>query len=70
LSGLLLYLNPIFRGLFIALMMEAECTSEMSVSFYQITQRNIPEDSHLQICRRENLKCHQDFYFQQNPGKH
>jgi hypothetical protein len=29
--------------------MEAAGTSEMSVKFYQPTQRNIPEDSHLQI---------------------
>jgi hypothetical protein len=36
------------RGLLIALMMEAACTSETSVNFYQNTRRNIPEDSHLQ----------------------
>jgi hypothetical protein len=33
----------------IALMMEAVSTSETSVNFYQITQRNNPEDSHLQL---------------------
>jgi hypothetical protein len=31
----------------IALMMEAESTSEMSVSFYETTQCNVPEDRHL-----------------------
>jgi hypothetical protein len=31
---------------------------EMSVSFYEITRRNISEDSHLHIRRRENLKSH------------
>jgi hypothetical protein len=42
----------------IALMMEAVITSEMSVNFYQITRRNIPEDSHLHASRRENPKSH------------
>jgi hypothetical protein len=28
------------------------------VNFYQTTRRNIPEDSHLPTCRRENLKSH------------
>jgi hypothetical protein len=32
----------------IALMMEAVSISETLVSFYQTTQRNIPEDRHLQ----------------------
>jgi hypothetical protein len=32
-----------------ALMMEAVSTSDTSVNFYQTTQRNIPEDSHLFI---------------------
>jgi hypothetical protein len=32
----------------IALLMEAASTSEMLVNFYQTTQCNIPEDSHLQ----------------------
>jgi hypothetical protein len=39
--------------------MEAVSTSETSVSFYQITQRNIPQDSHLRTRRRENLKSPQ-----------
>jgi hypothetical protein len=39
-------------------MMEAASTSETSVNFYQTTRRNIPEDSHLQNRRRENLKSH------------
>jgi hypothetical protein len=30
-------------------MMEAASTSEMLVNFYQTTQRNNPEDSHLEI---------------------
>jgi hypothetical protein len=43
----------------IALMMEAVSTSKTSVSLYQTTRRNIPEDSHLHTRRRENLKLHQ-----------
>jgi hypothetical protein len=39
-------------------MVEAVCTSETSVNFYQTTRRNIPEDSHLYTRRRENLKSH------------
>jgi hypothetical protein len=42
----------------VALMMEAISTSEMSVSMYQTTRRNIPEDSHVHTRRRENLKYH------------
>jgi hypothetical protein len=38
--------------------MEAASTSETSVNFYQTTQRNNPEDSHLHTRRRENLKSH------------
>jgi hypothetical protein len=38
-----------------ALMMEAASTSEMLVNFYQTTQRNNPEDSHLRTLHRENL---------------
>jgi hypothetical protein len=30
-------------------MMEAVCTSETSVSLYQTTRRDIPEDSHLHM---------------------
>jgi hypothetical protein len=47
----------IFRA--IALMMEAVSIFETSVNFYQITRRNIPEDSNLHTRRRENLKSHQ-----------
>jgi hypothetical protein len=39
-------------------MMETGSTSETSVNFYQTTRRNNPEDSHLHIRRRENLKSH------------
>jgi hypothetical protein len=31
----------------------------LSVNIYQITWRNIPENSLLHTCRRENLKSHQ-----------
>jgi hypothetical protein len=41
-----------------ALMMEAASTSETSVSFYETTRRNIPEDSHLHTRNRESLKSH------------
>jgi hypothetical protein len=37
----------VFRAL-ITLMMEAASTSETSVNFYHTTQRNNPEDSHLE----------------------
>jgi hypothetical protein len=40
----------------IALMMEAESTYETSVNVCQTTRRKNPEDSHLHISRRENLK--------------
>jgi hypothetical protein len=36
--------------------MEAVSTSGMSVNFYETTRHIIPEDSHLHILRRENLK--------------
>jgi hypothetical protein len=39
-------------------MTEAASISETSVNFYQTTRRNNPEDSHLHIRRRENLKSH------------
>jgi hypothetical protein len=42
----------------IALTMEATSTSETSAHFYQTTGLNNPEDSHLHIRRRENLKSH------------
>jgi hypothetical protein len=45
-------------SIIIVLMMEAVSTSKTSVNFYDTTRRNIPEDSHLHICRRENLKSH------------
>lgn len=34
-------------------------TSETSVSLYQTTRRNIPEDGHLRSNSHENLKYHQ-----------
>jgi hypothetical protein len=43
----------------VALMMEAASTCETSINFYQTTQRNNPEDSHLNSRRRENLRSHQ-----------
>jgi hypothetical protein len=42
-----------------ALTMEAAGISEQSVSFYQTTRRNNPEDFRLQTRCRENLKSHQ-----------
>jgi hypothetical protein len=42
----------------IGLMMERVRTSEMSISFYGTTRRNIPEGCHFHTRRRENLKCH------------
>jgi hypothetical protein len=39
-------------------MMEAASTSETTAYFYQTTRRNKPEDSHLHMRRRENLKSH------------
>jgi ABC-type arginine/histidine transport system permease subunit len=44
----------IISAMMIALMMETVRTSETSASIYQTTRRNILEDSHLHICRREN----------------
>jgi hypothetical protein len=46
------------RGLLIILMMEAACTFETSVNFYQTTRRNNPEDRHLHTRRRENFKSY------------
>jgi hypothetical protein len=40
------------------LMMDAVSSSETSVRIYQITRRNIPEDSHLHTRRPVNLKSH------------
>jgi hypothetical protein len=42
----------------IALMMGTARTSETFVNFYQTTRRYNPEDSHLCIHRRENLKSY------------
>jgi hypothetical protein len=42
----------------IVLTMEAASTSETFVNFYQTTRRYNPEDSHLHIRRRENLRSH------------
>jgi hypothetical protein len=41
-----------------ALKMEAAITSEMLVDLYQITWRNIPQESHLHTCYSENLKSY------------
>jgi hypothetical protein len=43
--------------------MEAASASETSVNFYQTTRRNNPEDNHLHLRRRENLKSHQEHIF-------
>jgi hypothetical protein len=48
----------------IALMRDTVSTSETSVSFYQTTLRNIPEDSHIHTRRRENLTSHQRTKYQ------
>jgi hypothetical protein len=45
-------------------MMEAASTPETSVSFYQTTRRNNPEDNHLYNRRLEKLKSHHDNYKQ------
>jgi hypothetical protein len=42
----------------ITLMLEAVSSTVMSISIYQTTRRNIPEDSYIHIRRRENLKFH------------
>jgi hypothetical protein len=39
-------------------MKDAVITSETSVNLYQTTWRNIPEGSHLNARRRDNLKYH------------
>jgi hypothetical protein len=59
-SGMLCHVSAIRV---IALMVEAARTSEMSVNVYQTTWRNIPEDSHLHTCHRENLKSHWYIFF-------
>jgi hypothetical protein len=57
LSILLLYLTQ----LLIATVMEAVISSETSVSIYQTTWHNIPEDSHLQ-----KVHCTRNWYMTQN----
>jgi hypothetical protein len=47
----------------IDLMMETVSTSETSVSFYEITRRNISEDSHFHTRRREKLKYEKYTWF-------
>jgi hypothetical protein len=42
----------------ISLILEAASTCEILVNFYQTTQQNIPEDSHLHTYRREKLESH------------
>jgi hypothetical protein len=42
----------------LALMMEAERTSETSANFYHTIRRNIPEDGHFHTRRRQKLKFH------------
>jgi hypothetical protein len=48
----------VFRNVAIAQIMKAVSTSETSANFYQTTESNIPEDSHLPIRPRENLEPH------------
>jgi hypothetical protein len=48
----------------IAQTMETERISETSVSFYQTTRCNMPEDSHFHTRRRENQK-----YYRRNTAK-
>jgi hypothetical protein len=38
--------------------MAAISSSETSINIYQTSLRNIPEDSDLHTCGRENLKSH------------
>jgi hypothetical protein len=40
--------------------MEAVSTSETLANFYQTIWRNIPEESHLHTCCRENVKSHHE----------
>jgi hypothetical protein len=56
-------LEVLAASIIIALMTKAASTSEASVNFYQTTQRNKTENSHLHTRRRENLKCHHKCYF-------
>jgi hypothetical protein len=51
------------------LMTNAVSCSETSVSIYQITRRNIPEDSNLHTHRRENLKSYLAIFMFLTVGK-
>jgi hypothetical protein len=42
------------------MMIEAACTSETPVNFYQVTWRYNPEDGHLHSRRCENLKSYSE----------
>jgi hypothetical protein len=46
----------------IALTMEAARTSETLINFYKTTRRYNPEDSHLLIHRRDNLRSYINGY--------
>jgi hypothetical protein len=48
--------NPLARGLFIAMTIEAVHTSETSVYYNETTRGNIRQGSNLNTRRRENLK--------------
>jgi hypothetical protein len=45
-----------FKGVMVAMMLQALSISESFVDFYEVTRHNITEDSHLQTCHHENLK--------------
>jgi hypothetical protein len=55
--------SQVLTASIIALMMETASTSKMSANFYQTTWSNNPEDSHLHVRRRENLKSHHEYVF-------
>jgi hypothetical protein len=50
--------SAIIASIIKGMVIEAASTSEKLVNFYQTTQRNNPEDSHLHTRRRKNLKSH------------
>jgi hypothetical protein len=56
-SAGLLFAASIIRAMS-KMMMEAARSSETLVNFYQTTRRYNPEDSHLRINHRENLKSY------------